>query len=204
MNYLAHIFLSGKDPEILVGNLLEDFIKGRIEHKRNDHLTPKMKLGLELHRLIDTYMDSSEMLKEGKQFFYKDYGKYTPAVMDIIFDYFLTKNWKKYTNQEFEAFRLNAYKSLSLYHEYFPPKMKTMVESMRVHDWLKSYGDYDSLSYVMSRFTLKVGNTYDFTGTVPILKENEKDLDRIFNQFFPKMKDICDTFLLEKLTESGS
>lgn len=199
MNYLAHVFLSGDDPEILIGNLMEDFTKGRIEHERNDHLSRKVKLGLELHRLIDTHMDSSEILKTGKQFFYKDFGKYTPAVMDILFDYFLTKNWEVYTDQDFEEFRQLAYKSLSGYSGTLPLPMQKMIHSMVAHDWLNSYGDYESLNYIMERFTHKVGNNLDFTLTIPILKENEEELNRIFHLFFPEMMDICDNFLQEKL-----
>lgn len=29
MNYLAHAYLSFNDPEILVGNLISDFVKGK-------------------------------------------------------------------------------------------------------------------------------------------------------------------------------
>ncbi|MFW6268359.1 MAG: ACP phosphodiesterase, partial [Marinilabiliaceae bacterium] len=29
MNYLAHLYLSGDDPEILMGNFIGDYVKGR-------------------------------------------------------------------------------------------------------------------------------------------------------------------------------
>jgi acyl carrier protein phosphodiesterase len=29
MNYLAHAYLSFNDPEILVGNMISDFVKGK-------------------------------------------------------------------------------------------------------------------------------------------------------------------------------
>ena len=46
MNYLAHLFLSGKNDGIIVGNILEDFISGHIEHPKNAYIPEDIKLGL--------------------------------------------------------------------------------------------------------------------------------------------------------------
>ena len=50
MNFLAHLHLSGDDPDILTGNMMGDFVKGRLEGR----FPPLVTLGLELHRRIDS------------------------------------------------------------------------------------------------------------------------------------------------------
>ncbi|MGA2151478.1 MAG: DUF479 domain-containing protein, partial [Geobacteraceae bacterium] len=51
MNFLAHLYLSGDDPELLVGNLLGDFVKGRLSGNFPDGI----ERGIELHRRIDSF-----------------------------------------------------------------------------------------------------------------------------------------------------
>ena len=54
MNFLGHIYLSGPDTELAIGNLLADQIKGN----RISELPDKIKSGIVLHRLIDEFTDN--------------------------------------------------------------------------------------------------------------------------------------------------
>ncbi|KKM01805.1 hypothetical protein LCGC14_1790730, partial [marine sediment metagenome] len=49
MNYLAHIYLSGDHPEVMVGGLLGDFVKGPLRGQ----LPRAIEEGIALHRKID-------------------------------------------------------------------------------------------------------------------------------------------------------
>ncbi|SOE24019.1 Acyl carrier protein phosphodiesterase [Spirosomataceae bacterium TFI 002] len=199
MNYLAHVFLSGDDPEVLIGNILEDFTKGRIDHPRNDIYSPNIKVGLGLHRLIDHYIDTSSLIKDIKELFYPSFSKYTPAVLDVLFDYFLIKNWETYSDQNFDEFRLITYQKFEDNWEKLPDSMRKLVRSMIEYDWLKEYGTYESLTYVMGRFSIKAKTDYDFRKAVPIMIENEKYINDIFNKFFPLMIFESEKFLKTNL-----
>jgi acyl carrier protein phosphodiesterase len=85
MNYLAHARLSFDQPDILVGNMISDFVKGK---KRFDYSEPVQK-GITLHRAIDTFTDEHEATKEAKKFFKPVVGLYAGAFMDIVYDHFL-------------------------------------------------------------------------------------------------------------------
>lgn len=195
MNYLAHIFLSGDDPQVLIGNILEDFTKGRVEHPRNNKYGNRIKKGLKLHRLIDTFIDTNDLVKEAKAFFYPSFSKYSSAVMDIIFDYFLIKNWSRYSGENFVAFRFEVYEKFEKNWHLVPDAMRPLVGSMIKHDWLKEYENYDSLTYVMGRFSAKAKSGYDFRKAVKIMKQNEEKIDKIFNSFFPLIIIEVDKFL---------
>ena len=62
MNYLAHAYLSFNEPEILVGNMISDFVKGK---KRFD-FSENIQKGIMLHRNIDTFTDEHEVTKKAK------------------------------------------------------------------------------------------------------------------------------------------
>ena len=53
MNYLAHIFLSGDNRKIQIGNFVGDAVKGHAYNK----FSPDFRKGILLHRAIDDYTD---------------------------------------------------------------------------------------------------------------------------------------------------
>ena len=55
MNYLVHLYLSGSDPELQLGGLMGDFVKGPLD----DRYPPGITAGLSLHRRIDTLAATS-------------------------------------------------------------------------------------------------------------------------------------------------
>ena len=60
MNYLAHAYLSFNDPEILVGNMISDFVKGK---KKFDYPL-RIQAGIMLHRIIDEFTDGHPATRE--------------------------------------------------------------------------------------------------------------------------------------------
>ncbi|GAC1584972.1 MAG: hypothetical protein NVS3B19_01800 [Ginsengibacter sp.] len=94
MNYLAHAYLSFSNPDVLVGNMISDYVKGK---KKFDY--PKgIQRGMDIHRAIDTYTDSHIIVKEAKQYFQKPYRLYSGAFIDVVFDHFLATDKKEFPN----------------------------------------------------------------------------------------------------------
>ena len=92
MNYLAHIYLSGEDDFVKIGNFIADGIKGR-KYK----LYPgKIQIGILLHRKIDWFSDNDDIFKKSKRRLDKKYGHYKGVIIDIFYDHFLAKNWKNF------------------------------------------------------------------------------------------------------------
>ena len=63
MNFLGHFYLSQHDPELLVGNFIADYVKG----KRYLDYPPKISEGIMMHRQIDHFTDTHEMVKKGRK-----------------------------------------------------------------------------------------------------------------------------------------
>lgn len=135
MNYLAHAYLSFNDPEILVGNLISDFVKGK---KKFDY-PARIQQGIALHRSIDTFTDDHPATKKAKEVFRPDYRLYSGAFVDVVFDHFLATDKNEFTEQTLQAFSKKTYAALDNYKDWFPEKFAGMFPYMKSQDWLFNY-----------------------------------------------------------------
>ena len=135
MNYLAHAYLSFKDSNILVGNLISDFVKGK---KKFDYPL-KIQEGISLHRAIDSFTDEHPATREGKKIFKQDYGLYGSAFMDIVYDHFLALDPHEFPTGSLLDFSQWVYSSLDKSTEFFPENFAQMFPYMKEYNWLYNY-----------------------------------------------------------------
>ena len=83
MNFLAHSFLSYSEEQ-LVGNMIADFIKNRDLAS----LPEGIQEGVKLHRIIDSFTDSHDVVKNAKKPFQPLVRLYAGAFVDVSFDHF--------------------------------------------------------------------------------------------------------------------
>ncbi len=174
MNYLAHAYLSFNNPDILVGNMISDYIKGK---KQFDYPLPVQK-GIKLHRLIDQYTDAHAATHELKSFFRPHYRLYSGAFADVVYDHFLANDKNEFnTEAVLEQFTLLTYRVLEPYAELFPPPFKKMFPYMKEQNWLYNYrytwGIEKSLGGVVRRAAYLTESEIAFA---------------LFNKFYPEMQ----------------
>ena len=201
MNYLAHLFLSGKEQEIIVGNLLEDFVVGRIDHPRNAHFPERIKIGILLHRQIDTFTDTHPYVSACKSVLYEKYGKYSAVVVDIFFDHFLAVNWHKFTDENLDNFTKRVYFSYENHWDILPEKMKPMISSMIKYDWLKNYSEFWAIEKALLNVSKRAIYQSNMENALEDLKLHYDFFQENFLQFFPEMMKVCNNFLRENIKE---
>src|SRR5512147_206580 len=103
MNYLAHIFLSGVDRDILIGNFIGDYVKGH----DYDHYSAQIRKGILLHRRIDYFTDNHQIVHQSMNYFAPKYRKYAGIIIDILYDHYLAVNWDKFSPQPLDEFKEN-------------------------------------------------------------------------------------------------
>ncbi len=108
MNFLAHIYLSGDNDFIKIGNFMADGIRG----KQFEHFPEDVQKGIILHRFIDTYTDSHDIFRQSTKRLHEKYHHYAGVIVDIVYDHFLAKNWSKYSDENLEDFINRFYNSL--------------------------------------------------------------------------------------------
>ena len=133
MNYLAHASLSFNNPDILTGNIISDFVKGKAKFD----FPQGVQKGISLHRSIDEFTDSHSVTAQAKNFFRPQYRLYSGAFVDVVYDHFLAKDEKQFAEYNgLENFALDTYQSLEKNYFLFPMRFKKMFPYMRSQNWL--------------------------------------------------------------------
>jgi len=135
MNYLAHAYLSFDNKDILAGNIISDFVKGK---KQFDY-PPGIHAGIKLHRLIDDFTDQHAATREAKEFFRPSYRLYSGVFIDVVYDHFLAKDETEFTESSLMAFSENVYDSLENNIKWLPARFAAMFPFMRLQNWLFNY-----------------------------------------------------------------
>lgn len=135
MNYLAHAWLSFDDPEVLLGNLISDFVKG----KRKFDYPQGIQLGIHLHRLIDTFTNNHPVTRMAKEVFRPAYRLYSGAFVDVVYDHFLARDPVEFPGEELKTFSNEVYRTIEDYQQWLPEGFRRMFPYMKAQDWLYHY-----------------------------------------------------------------
>ena len=90
MNYLVHIFLSGDDRRVQIGNFVGDAVKGRAY----ENYPLGFREGILLHREIDDYTDHHPVVREVVDMLRGGFGRYSGVLTDIYFDHLLARSFQ--------------------------------------------------------------------------------------------------------------
>lgn len=183
MNYLAHVFLSGKNKELRIGNFIADSVRG----KKFEGIPSQIVEGIILHRHIDTYTDSHPIVRKSKDLIRSNHGHWSGVVMDLYFDYFLAKNWNDYHPQPLLDYVSDFYADLLEYYEILPTKVQRFLPIMLEHNWLGNYGHLKGIDTIFKQMHRRTGSKSTMKHAVEDLIEHEEALESYFSSF---MKDI--------------
>lgn len=194
MNYLAHILLSGENSDIRVGNFIGDYVKGNQYLKYSED----MQKGILLHRRIDKFTDTHELVKESMQIFRPKYKKYAGVIVDVVYDHVLTKNWNKYCNQSLHEFVNDVHKLVLRRYFSLPNIMKQSLPFLIRSRRLESYSEIEGLRktfHIMTGYT----SLPDFSNwAVEQVEENFELLESQFLPFFDEIVEMANDFLNQK------
>ena len=192
MNYLAHAYLSFNEPEILAGNMLSDFVKG----KKKFDFTKGIQNGIALHRAIDEFTDYHQATIIAKQYFRPVYRLYSGAFIDVIYDHFLANDVNEFEDERSLAdFAHNTYAQLSLFNGVFPERFRMLFPFMERYNWLYNYrfmyGIKGSFQGLVRR-----AKYMSESGTAYLLFETHYDeLKSCYQNFFPSLKKFANDHL---------
>jgi acyl carrier protein phosphodiesterase len=193
MNFLAHAYLSFDQEEVLVGNFVADFIKG----KELQRFSGGVQIGILLHREIDTFTDTHPLVKAAQSYFRPRFRHYSSVITDIVFDYFLAKNWPAYSERDLAAFAQETYSILKKNEVNLPESFQHMLHWMQKQNWLFHYREISGIQQALNGLTKRATFDSKMNEATEILLEKEQELEVIFFAFF---KDL-ETFAREKLQE---
>ena len=191
MNFLAHAYLSFGQEEILVGNFIADFVRGKDIEK----YPKKVQLGIQLHRAIDTYTDSHPLVKQVQSFLIPRFGHYSRVISDVFFDYFLAKNWNNYSDTPLEQFSLDSYRILSLYPQELPETFRRMFHWMCTQNWLYAYREPVGIQAALDGLSRRARFDSKMNESTQVLWEKEEEIEALFFVFFQDLETFAQATL---------
>lgn len=183
MNFLAHAHLSSGNPNILIGNLIADSVKG----KKKFDFSSSIRLGIDLHRKIDEYTDSHPVFKKSVEVIYPEKQRFSGVVMDIFYDHFLARNWSVFSTVPLDEYTVNVYRILGNDFQILPARVKRLLPYMIAQNWMNSYANFKDLSRVFYGMDRRTQFRSGMSDSVDLLKKHYSELEQHFFSFYPQI-----------------
>jgi acyl carrier protein phosphodiesterase len=195
LNYLAHAYLSFDIPEILVGNLISDFVKGK---KQYDYL-PGIQKGISLHRAIDGFTDSHPATREANAIFKPYYRLYAGAFTDVVYDHFLAIDESLFTGESLLLFSERVYRQVEEYAPQCPEYFRQMFPYMKTQNWLYNYRFRRGIEKSFNGLVRRAAYIEDSTMAFELFNRHYRELQSCFTGFFPEVQAFAKQYLLSNI-----
>ncbi|MCH9661663.1 MAG: acyl carrier protein phosphodiesterase [Bacteroidetes bacterium] len=183
MNFLAHIYLSGDDEGVTIGNFIADGIKG----KRYEKYPESIRKGILLHRAIDSYTDAHPTVRQSTKRLHENYGHYSGVIVDILYDHYLAKNWAVYHDQPLDEYVDDFYELLRINFEILPVRIQRMMPYMISDNWLLSYSTIEGISTILDQMNVRTKGVSKMNFAVIELEKFYTEFEAEFTSFFDEL-----------------
>lgn len=182
MNFLAHAHLAYLTRTSITGNLLGDFVKGKLD----DEMAHHWRVGIQLHRKIDSYTDSHAEVKKlkielGRQ------RRYSGIILDILFDHIIAKHFDYFGKIALGSFAQLVYSELAVDRETQPPSFQEMTRRMVATDWLSNYQYIDVIEQALNRTSQRISSQPDLSQAIAWYKKRRHHVDSVGLEFYKEL-----------------
>lgn len=181
MNFLAHLYLSGTDHQVIVGNFIGDFVKGKVQVL---DYPQGIRNGITLHRAIDEYTDSHAVVKTSKKRLWDRYRHYAAVIIDVYYDHFLAANWHDYHAEPLTEYAQQMYTILQNHYDVMPEEVKHLLPYMVRGDWLSGYASQAGISQALVGMSRRTRFTSHLEHAGEELAAHYTELEKEFRSFF--------------------
>lgn len=184
MNYLAHIYLSGNDTELRIGNFIADSVRG----KDFTMFPDRIGQGIMLHRYIDTFTDTNATVKLSKDLIRAEYGHWSSVIVDIYYDHFLAANWTDYHQTPLDIYVQQFYADLHTFYDILPEKVQQFLPYMVDQNWLHSYKTVEGISRIFHQMNHRTKNKSKMNFAPIELVKYYDEIERHFKIFMEELE----------------
>jgi len=149
MNFLAHAFLAGDHPELIVGGVIGDWIKGPLPGTLPDDLAR----GVALHRAIDSFAERHPAFRASRARVSPTRRRYAGVLVDIFYDHLLALNWATHHDQPLKEYSASVYDQIAGRMPQIPETAHRAMTFMAAEDWFVSYAGLDGIATVLARMS---------------------------------------------------
>jgi acyl carrier protein phosphodiesterase len=192
MNFLAHLYLSGKNEELLLGNFIADAVKG----KQYEQFPEAVQKGILLHRQIDTYTDTHPVVELSKARLRSRYHKYAPVIVDVYYDHFLAANWNEFSEEPLQSYSQNIYQLILGQQAILPEKSRHFSTYMIRYNILEAYSRLEGIEKVLKGMSQRARFDSGMETAVEELEEHYSLFENEFRLFFTDLRQFVNDKLI--------
>ncbi len=191
MNFLAHLYLSDNNEQLMVGNFIADHLRGKHWKSFPDTILK----GIALHRFIDAFTDSHAEVEKTKALLRPFFHKYTPVVADIYYDHFLAAKWTTYSQTPLDVYSMSVYELLHRNQNYLPARTIEMLVYMERDNWLLHYESLTGIDRALRGMGKRARFENNMHEAAAFLEIHYATFQHHFDIFFPLLKMASEQFL---------
>ncbi|WP_422897650.1 ACP phosphodiesterase [Polaribacter staleyi] len=180
MNFLAHLYLSQNNTNIMIGNFIADHIRGN----NYESFSKEIQQGIFLHREIDTFTDAHEIVRKSKRRLHERYRHYDGVIIDIFYDYFLAKNWADYSEIPLAIYTDSINKLFGSISNQLPVKSQNFIKYMIEYNILFNYQNKEGIEKVLNGMNARTKGKSQMNLAIEDLRILETELQEDFTLFF--------------------
>lgn len=192
MNFLAHLYLSGEEEELMIGNFIADQVKG----KQIANYSEGIIKGIQLHRQIDSYTDQHATVLESKIRLRERYRHYAPVIVDIFYDHFLAIHWHQYSTLGLGKYSENVHAIIAKYEAILPEKSHLFFQYMLKNDILEAYGRVAGIQKVLAGMARRTSFLSGMENATEELVTHYSLFEQEFIDFFPQLQNFVSEQLI--------
>lgn len=183
MNFLAHLLLSGSDPDWRAGGFLGDFVRGPLGGER----PAAIERGIALHRHVDAHSDRHAAVREATRLFPEHYRRWAPVALDILFDHFLARDFERWSSQPLTAFSVECYEQLDARREHLTVPARHFLDRMTEVDLLSAYAQRGSVARALKHVSGRARRANPLAVMDATLVQLEIELEMAFERLLPDL-----------------
>ena len=184
MNHLAHLYLSSDNEEEMVGQFIADAVKG------NDFNLYSLNIrnGILLHRWVDSFTDTHDLVKELRAEYRPKLGLYSGVLIDLVFDYFLAKDFQIHSGRDLAEFQQFTFRVLNKHEESFPDKMKNYFFHMKDKEFMLKYAHPVGMAVIVRQMGMRIPRGESLVTAGDFFDDYVEMASDYFSSFFEELK----------------
>lgn len=190
MNFLAHLVLSPKEKNFILGNLAADFLRGS-EKKR---ISESILSGISMHQFVDRFTDTHVLVKTSRGRLKNHFRLLSGVLVDVFYDHFLAKDFGQIANISPEEFCGYIYEILKSNMAALPPRLQHFVPIMIRDNGLFACRELEGIQAALNRINHKIKKKISIELAMASFRDIYGFIENDFRKFFPDLIDATESY----------
>ena len=183
MNFLAHMYLSFGNKEILTGQFIADEVRGNTFSGISETIVE----GIRLHRYIDDFTDRHPENLKLRALIRPHLGLLSPVAIDVWYDHMLAREWGQFHELPLSDFIAKSTVALSEMAGHLPEKSTHRLQLMIQHNWLLNYATVEGIHKTFEMMAKRYPFAAKLSLAPKIWSMMQKNIEESFFAFIPDL-----------------